>query len=157
MKAYYDILDALKNEIESYPSVNTVHEGWLFKVDLSKETVFPLCNIDVSSVDFDKQVTRFNIQIIFADIVDETKENEKDVLNTFHGSDNLQDIYNTQLGSVNLLQTSLRRGNLMDIDYVLVDDETVTAQPFEQRFQNLLAGWTVEATIEVANDDITIC
>ena len=157
MTAYYDILDALKADIETYNTVNTIHEGWLFKVDLSKETIFPLCNIDVASVDFDAHTTTFNMQIVFADILDETKENEKDVDNTYHGSDNLQDIYNTQLASVNLLQTSMRRGNLLDVDYVLNNDESITATPFEQRFENLLVGWTIEFSVEVPNDEISIC
>ena len=76
MKQYYRLLDAIKNFLQDNPSINTVHEGDIFKVDLEKETVFPLANIDVTNVDFDERFNRFTIAVVVADILDETKENE---------------------------------------------------------------------------------
>lgn len=157
MKQYYKLLDAIKNHLQNDPSVNTVHMGDIFKVDTSKETIFPLSNIHVTNVEFRGNVNRFTMNVICADILDETKENEKDQNNVFHGADNLQDIYNTQLSVINILQTSLRRGNLNDVDYVLLEDEFINSQPFEQRFENLLVGWFLELTIDIPNDAISIC
>jgi len=157
MKGYYNILDALKNHLESNPNINTVHEGGFDKVDLSKETIFPLSNIDIQSVEFASRSLRFNVTILVADILDETKENEKDENNVFHGANNLQDIYNTQLSVLNVLQSYLRRGELMDEDYELLEDETPSARAFEQRFDNLLAGWVLNVKIEVPNTDVSVC
>lgn len=157
MKQYYNILDALKEELQNNPSTNTVHEGDFFKVDLSKETVFPLANIDTTEVEFLNHYNRFTIQIVVADIVDDVFPNEKDEINVFHGADNLQDIYNTQLSVLNLVQSSLRRGSLNDVDFVLQDDESSVATPFEQRFENLLAGWVLNVVIDVPNDNISVC
>ena len=157
MKQYYRLLDAIKNFLQDNPSINTIHEGDIFKVDLEKETVFPLANIDVTNVDFDEHFNRFTIAIVVADILDETKENEKDQNNVFHGADNLQDIYNTQLSVINLLQSSLKRGILNEDDFVLPEDEIVSATPFEQRFENLLAGWVMTFTVDIANNDISVC
>ena len=156
MKQYYRLLDAIKNFLQDNPSINTIHEGDIFKVDLEKETVFPLANIDVTNVDFDEHFNRFTIAIVVADILDETKENEKDQNNVFHGADNLQDIYNTQLSVINLLQSSLKRGILNEDDFVLPEDEIVSATPFEQRFENLLAGWVMTFTVDIANNDISV-
>ena len=157
MKQYYELLDALKDFLKKNPSINTVHEGDLFKIDLSKETIFPVANIDVTNVDFEQQFNRYTLAIVVADILDETKEKEKGENNVFHGSDNLQDIYNTQLSVLNLLQSSLKRGELNSIGFELPEDETVSATPFEQRFENLLVGWVMTLTVDVPNNNISVC
>ena len=157
MRQYYLLMDALKEYLQANPSVNTIHEGDFFKVDLSKESVFPLVNMDVVTVEFLERYNRFTMQIVAADIVDETKTNEKNMQNVFHGANNLQDIYNTQLTVMNLLQSTLKRGSLNDIDFVLDKDESSVATPFEQRFENLLAGWVLNVVIDIPNDDISVC
>jgi len=157
MDSYYKVLDALKSHFENNSITNTVHEGDVYKVDLSKESIFPLANIDVSKVPFKEHTIQFDIKIIVADILDETKENEKDAKNVFHGANNLQDIYNTQLGVLNVLQSSLRRGELMNEDYEVLSQEELIATPFEQRFENLLVGWVLDLSIEVPNTDVSTC
>ena len=157
MKQYYKLLDAIKQFLQDNPSINTVHEGDIFKLDLDKDGIYPLANIDVTNVDFNEHYNTFTLAIVVADILDDTKENEKDQNNVFHGADNLQDIYNTQLSVINILQSSLKRGSLMDSGFELQEDETVSATPFEQRFENLLVGWVMTLTVDVANDDISIC
>ena len=157
MKQYYLLMDALKSYLQDNPNVNTIHEGGFLKVDLSKESIFPLINIDVISVEFLQQYNRFTVEFIAADIVDETLMNEKNVRNLFHGSNNLQDIYNTQLSVMNKLQSSLKRGGLNDVDYVLDENQSAVTTPFEHRFGNLLAGWSLNVIIDVPNDDISIC
>lgn len=157
MRQYYRLLDAIKDFLQNNPSINTVHEGDIFKVDLEKDGIYPLANIDVTNVDFDEHYNRFTLAIVVADILDDTKENEKDQNNVFHGADNLQDIYNTQLSVINLLQSSLKRGGLNENGFELPEDESVSAVPFEQRFENLLVGWVLTLTVDIANDDISIC
>lgn len=157
MKQYYKLLDAIKQFLQDNPSTNTVHEGDIFKLDLDKDGIHPIANIDVTNVDFNEHYNTFTLAIVVADILDDTKENEKDQNNVFHGADNLQDIYNTQLSVINILQSSLKRGSLMDSGFELQEDETVSATPFEQRFENLLVGWVMTLTVDVANDDISIC
>ena len=131
MRDYYKILDALKDYLKQNPNVNTINVGDLFSVDLSKENVFPLVNIDVVSVEF--------------------------LDNVYHGADNLQDIYNTQLTVINLLQSVLKRGDIGNVDYIIDNEQVYVATPFEQRFENLLAGWTLDLAIDIPNDDVSIC
>lgn len=157
MRQYYRLLDAIKDFLQNNPSINTVHEGDIFKVDLEKDGIYPLANIDVTNVDFKEHYNSFTLAIVVADILDDTKENEKDQNNVFHGADNLQDIYNTQLSVINLLQSSLKRGELNDNGFELPEYESVSAVPFEQRFENLLVGWVLTLTVDISNDDISIC
>jgi|TARA_R110000751_G_scaffold143292_1_gene246655 hypothetical protein len=153
MTNFYDILDTLKTYLQGNTSVNSVTFGDIFEVDLSKQTIFPLSHIMVNSCTFQDHVVQFNIQVIAMDIVNETSEDEKDLNNYFHGINNKQDVLNTQFTVINGLQSALRRGELFTDLYQIDSDYTATM--FEDRFTNLLAGWSLELTITVANNQIS--
>jgi hypothetical protein len=85
------------------------------------------------------------------DIVDESKEPTTDI---FIGNNNEQDVLNTQLAVLNKLVQVLRRGDLYSSQYQLEGDANL--EPFVDRFENKVAGWT--ATFDVlVNNDIEIC
>ena len=60
---------------------------------------------------------------------------------------------NTQFAVVNGLQSALRRGELFTDLYQI--DTDYTANMFEDRFENLLAGWSLDISITVANNQIS--
>ena len=60
---------------------------------------------------------------------------------------------NTQFAVVNGLQSALRRGELFSDLYQI--DTDYTANMFEDRFENLLAGWSLDLSITVANNQIS--
>ena len=153
MTSFYDILDKLKTYLQGNTSVNTDTFGNIFEVDLSKQTIFPLSHIVVNSCTFQDHVVVFNLQIICMDIVNETKEDKKDLDNYFHDINNKQDVLNTQFVVINGLQSALRRGQLFSQLYQI--DADYTANMFEDRFENLLAGWTLDISITVPNNEIS--
>jgi hypothetical protein len=61
---------------------------------------------------------------------------------------------NTQLTVINGLQAALRRGELFRDKYQVISD--VSANLFEDRFENLLTGWSLDLTLQVANDDMSL-
>jgi hypothetical protein len=85
------------------------------------------------------------------DILNVYKEKETDI---FIGNDNEQDILNTQLSVLNKLVMILRKGTLYLNKYQLVGDPS--CEPFFERFENQLAGWSCTMDIQVQND-IDIC
>ena len=85
------------------------------------------------------------------DIVDQSKEFTVD---RFKGNDDVQDILNTQLAVLNRLIQRLRKGNLYTDMYQL--EGSPNLQPFYDRFENQLAGWTATMDILIYND-IYIC
>ena len=95
----------------------------------------------------------FDIQVICMDIVNETAEDKKALNNYFHDINNKQDVLNTQFAVVNGLQSALRRGELFSDLYQIESD--YTANMFEDRFENLLAGWSLDISITVANNQIS--
>tara|TARA_R110002110_G_scaffold42316_6_gene132939 strand:- start:2552 stop:3007 length:456 start_codon:yes stop_codon:yes gene_type:complete len=148
---YYEILTKLQTELNNDPLVSTVSSGDIFEVDLSKQTIFPLCHIMVNSATFVDNVIQYNISILSMDIVDISKDETTD---KFRGNDNEQDILNTMISVLNRLYEKLRRGNLYDDNYQV--DGTPNLEIFVDRFENKLAGWTMTMNINTPNT-MTVC
>jgi hypothetical protein len=151
MANFYTIIDTLKNHLDNDAIVNTVTTGDIFQVDLGKQTIFPLAHIMVNSAVFEANVIRFNISLLAMDIVDISKD---EVTEIFLGNDNEQDVLNTQLAILNRLYEILRRGDLYSDNFMV--DGNPTCEPFAERFENYLSGWTMTFDILVANT-MTIC
>ena len=126
--------------------VNTVTTGDIFKVDLNKQTIFPLSHIIINSVSYQGFVLNYNISILSMDIVDESKSLTTDI---FIGNDNEQDVLNTQLAVANRFLEVLSRGALAE-DYELVNN-TASIEFFVERFENKLAGVTTTFDIAIQN------
>ena len=148
---YYEILTKLQTELNNDPLVSTVSSGDIFEVDLAKQTIFPLCHIIVNSATFVDNVIQYNISILSMDIVDISKDETTD---KFRGNDNEQDILNTQISVLNRLYEKLRRGDLYDDNFQV--DGTPSLEPFIDRFENKLAGWTMTFNMIVPNT-MTVC
>jgi len=152
MKEYYNLIDNIYNYLIGNHNINTVTTGDLLDVDLSKQTIFPLAHIIVNDVTFNDHYITFSINVIAMDIVDEDKDDKQTKDNPHLGLDNSHDILNTMLTVVNGLQSSLRRGGMNDNNYEIND--TPTATQFQDRFENLLTGWSLLLNIEVPNSDM---
>ena len=148
---YFDIIDKLKTHFESDVLINTVTQGDLFEVDLAKQTIFPLVHIIVNTATFEGNVIRYNISILAMDITDISKD---ETTNKFDGNDNELYILNTMLQVLNRCYDLLRRGDLYSDKFQV--DGSPTCEPFTERFENKLAGFTMTCDILIPND-MTIC
>lgn len=146
-RGFYLVLDKIKDELLANDSVNTVTTGDLFDIDLNKQNMFPLTHIIINNVSMQEQVLNFQVSILAMDIVDTSKTKTADVL---IGNDNEQDILNTQLSVINKLIGALRQGTLHFDKFQLVGDPT--CEPFYDRFENELAGWSCDLSIIIPND-----
>lgn len=153
MKAIYEITDSLRESIQANGITNKVTFGDILDVDLDKTTMYPLSHLVIGTVTFQDRIILVPMDILFIDVLDVTKKFTDD--DVFYGNDNLQDILNTQFQAANLLQSSLRRGTLYRDLFQLSGD--VAAEPFLDNFENQLAGWNVSFTIEMPNNEISIC
>lgn len=149
--SYYHILEKIKTELVADPFTNTITKGDLASVDISKNTIFPLTHMIVNGASFRGDVISYSISILSMDVVDFSKEETTD---KFIGNDNEDDILNTQISLLNRLYEKLRRGNLYDDNYQV--EGSPTLEPFTDRFENVLAGWTLNLTIIVPNE-MTVC
>jgi len=146
-RGFYLVLDKIKDELLANNSVNTVTTWDLFDIDLNKQNMFPLTHIIINNVGMQEQVLNFQLSILAMDIVDTSKTKTADVL---IGNDNEQDILNTQLSVINKLVGVLRQGTLYRDMFQLSGDPT--CEPFYDRFENELAGWSCDITIQIPND-----
>jgi len=151
IRSFYLLTQAIKDELEADPSINTVSFGDITELDLRKQTMFPLAHIMLNSVTNRDNVLVYNLSVFVMDVVDTSKSQTAD---WFVGNDNEQDVLNTCLVVINKLATKLRKGALFINKYQL--DADVVFEPFVERFDNSLAGFVGTFDILVTND-IDIC
>jgi len=151
MQGFNNLTQSIRAHFEGDPLVNTVTEGNIFDVDLNKQTIFPLVHLMVNNASFEGSVIRFNVSLIAMDVVDMSKDETIDI---FRGNSNEQDVLDTQLRVLNRAYELMRRGGLWDNSIVV--GSVGNCEPFTERFENLLAGWTMTIDIDIPND-MTIC
>jgi hypothetical protein len=151
MTGYYNLLDKLKTHFDADAIVNTVTQGDIFDVDLSKQTIFPLLHIMVNNCTLSGNTTTWNISLIAMDVVDISKNTST---NIFLGNDNEIDVLNTQHAVLNRAYEIMKHGSLA-YDLFMVEG-TASLEPFTERFENYMAGWTMTIDIVTPNE-MTIC
>lgn len=151
MKGFYEVTDKLKTLLNAEPFVNTVTYGSIDDVDLDKQSIFPLSHIIVNNAVVGTKTTTFSISVLAMDIVDISND---EVTDSFVGNDNEQDVLNTQLALLTRVINELQRGDSYTDKYQVQED--VTCEPFVDRFENKLAGWTATFSVMVVND-MTVC
>ena len=151
MTGYYELLNKLKTHFDADVIVNTVTQGDIFKVDLSKQTIFPLVHIMVNNCTLDERTTTWNISLIAMDVVDLSKSATTDI---FLGNDNEIDVLNTQHAVLNRAYEIIKHGSLA-YDLFMVEG-TASLEPFTERFENYMAGWTMTFDVVTPNE-MTIC
>ena len=151
IRGFYQLTEAIKEQLLEDKNINTVTTGDITDVNLNRQDIFPLGHIIINSVIDEEQVLRFNISVLATDMVNRSKDA---TIDRFTGNNNVQDILNTQLAVLNRLTQRLRKGDLYTNMYQLQGSPSM--EPFYDRFENELAGWTVTMEVLIYND-INIC
>lgn len=151
MKGFYNLTTNIEEALLADEFCRTVIYGSAFKVNLKKQSLYPLANFVITDGTFNGKIWTFQVELSCADIVDFNKEDTED---EFLGNDNEQDVLNTQLAVITKLLESLNRGDLHDDLYQL--NGTPSIIPFTGRLGMLLAGWTVTFGVDIISD-ASIC
>ena len=151
IRGFYQLTETIKTQLLADINVNTVTTGDITDINLGKQDMFPLSHIIINNVVVNEQTLDFNISVLSCDIVNQSKLETTDI---FTGNNDVQNILNTQLAVLNKLIQKLRMGNLHTDMYQL--DGSPSLDPFYDRFENQLAGWTATMNIKIYND-IYIC
>lgn len=151
MTPYYYILDNLSLFLNNLQSINTVTQGDIYEIDLNKQSIYAIAHIMIGDVRPTSNTIQFSVSIIFADIVDESKD-----ANTSNIIDNTNeiDVLNEMLMAGLQTHQHLLRGDFVTDNIMIVGDPTL--QPFTDRFENKLAGWTLTFDVQTANN-VSIC
>ena len=143
-KTYNNVIDTIKCVGEGHLQIQAVTTGDIWDIDLNKNTLFPLFHINTINVNASKGQLQYNFQLVIADIVEPNEsENEQEVL-----SDTLSimtDIISIFRNGETLYFYNAEAGE--EARYWTADDFTL--EPFTERFDNTLAGWTLNLPIVI--------
>lgn len=148
---YYNILNYFKTIMTNHPSLQLVTQGLIQDFDTREFPQYPLGNVSILSCEYLDTVTNWNIQLVVADKI-KNKNNESTPSTNeqtipFYGVDDTVDIHANTLGIINDLTSFTQRSvNGLDIPDIIINE------PFEDRFNNGLAGWVSTFTVVVHND-----
>jgi hypothetical protein len=153
MRTVYQVLDKIKSKLRSSPNIQTVSFGDFFDIDLNKTSIFPIAHIGLGNTSIQEHKLEVGINLILLDIVDDNRDPSTE--DEFYSNNNLQDILNTLLAEANILVSDLRRGSAYDELFEV--ESNISAEPFLDRFENQLAGWSLNIAVSFPNNDISIC
>ena len=148
-QSYLYVIKQIKDNLlesklpDNFKRINTVTTGDISEVDLSKQTIFPLSHIIINNV---------NVSIMLMDILFEDNTTEIPLI---YNDDNELFLLNKMLWVGNKMVKDFNVGNLNNGD-IYVDIKTVNAEPFKDRFENLLVGWVFTFDVQVRNN-VNIC
>jgi len=151
MKSFYNIIDKIKDAVNAEPFNSNVSFGDIADIDLKKQTIFPLAHIMVNNATINDNYISFNVTLFLMDLVDDSKEPDASL---FLGNNNNQDILNTQLALATRVMRVLQKADLYRDEFELINP--ANCEPFEERFDNALAGWAVTFDIN-AKTEMTYC
>jgi hypothetical protein len=121
--------------------IQTTTIGDIFEIDLT-ETTYPLLHVSTATANFAQHTLTYNFQLIVMDLVSKDESNEKDVL-----SDTLETIGDV----ISLLKNQTASlANIPNPETEVAISPSVSCEPFTERFDNEVSGWTASISIEVA-------
>tara|TARA_R110001606_G_scaffold62989_1_gene146298 strand:+ start:273 stop:761 length:489 start_codon:yes stop_codon:yes gene_type:complete len=147
-RSYIDLIETLRDTCLNNKNIKTVSVGDLSEVDLEKQSIYPLAHIMINTASFSSTIITYDVNILFMDVVhSDTTENEA----VIYDNDNENFVLNTMLNAGNHVTDEFNSGNLNDGNTRIMR-ETVSAEPFKDRFENLVAGWAFTFQVETRNN-----
>ena len=162
-KTYNNVVDTLCRLGEYHEQISTVSVGDLFDINLEKMEKMPLLHINPTSVTTGDSELVYNFQLFICDLVSEKSDwqthQAKQLTKLINAKNNEQQVWNQTLeictDFIGMLRHSSRQSQegVNDINFPLYfTQDQFTIEPFQERFDNLLCGWTFTMGIKVMND-----
>jgi len=122
--------------------VNTFTQGDVFEVDL-KEITYPLAHLSYNTANFDTGTLTYSFQLIVMDLVSKDERNEDQVLS---------DTLNTIGDIISTLRNSDANSIIEDYRNTFRLQDSISCEPFTERFDNEVTGWAADFTVQVEFD-----
>ena len=162
-KTYNNVIDTLCRLGEYHEQISTVSVGDIYDINLEKMEKMPLLHINPTSVTTGDSELVYSFQLFICDLVSE-KDNwqtyqAKQLTKLLDPKNNEQQVWNQTLeictDFIGMLRHSSRQSQagVNDInDPLYFTQDQFTIEPFQERFDNLLCGWTFTIGVRVMND-----
>tara|TARA_R110001632_G_scaffold106562_1_gene216081 strand:- start:54 stop:542 length:489 start_codon:yes stop_codon:yes gene_type:complete len=122
------------------PQLTTITFGDIFEVDLAKNSIYPIMHVSTDTASYDTGSLTYSFQVIVMDLVNKDENNEHDVL-----SDMLEVIGNI----ISHIRNSALVSEVDDFRNTIRLQDSISCEPFTERFDNEVTGWTANISIEV--------
>ena len=157
-KTYTNAIDTLKQLGTEHEQIATTTTGDIWKIDLAKNTLFPLFHINPVNVTTGQSSLTYNFQLFVMDTVTEKENWTEANIQSANYLSNEQEVMSSCLqictDIIGMMRHSKWQGaGELDInDPVYFTEGEYTLEPFQERFDNLLTGWVFSIGIVVQND-----
>lgn len=145
MKTFKAVVDQFETICNAHKQLNSFTFGDIFDVDLSNTMDFAKAHLIEQPATINARDFVFTFDLLVMDLVAADGSNETDVLNdTFLILADVYREFKSGLGKTTPVISSR--------DYVV--SESISCEPFTDRFENLLAGWkgTISITVPSHNN-----
>ena len=150
---YYNTLNFFKTIMKNHPSIAKVTQGDVYNFDATEFPQYPIGNVMITNANFEGSTTNYQIQLLVADKskvmnyddVPNRKDNKQVV--PFYGTSDTVDIHANTLSILNDLTAYVQKGN-----YGMEVNGLIACEPFVERFNNGLVGWSATFELTVHND-----
>ncbi len=162
-KTYNNAVNFLARLGQYHDQISTVSIGDIYDINLEKMEKLPLLHINPLNVTTGDSELIYNFQLFICDLVSEnmalqTRE-QYDLSKLINNNNNQQEVWNQTLDIatdiIGMVRHSSRQSleGVNDINLPLYfTEDQFTLEPFQERFDNLLCGWTFNIGIKVMND-----
>ena len=158
-KTYNNVVNTLKNIGDNHYQIKTTTTGDIWEVNLAKNELFPIMHINPTNVVTGQSQLNYNFQIFVMDLVSEdlgwTNTAIQSSVNLTNEQEVLSDCLQICTDIIGMLrhgtQQSMQGVNDINEAKYWIDGE-MTLDPFNERFDNLVAGWVFSISVVVHND-----
>ena len=162
-KTYNNVVDFICRLGQYHEQISTVSIGDIYDLNLEKMEKLPLLHVNPTSVTTGDAELIYNFQIFICDLVSEKKDwqtyQAQQLTKLIDPKNNEQQVWNQTLEICTDFNGMLRHSSrqsiegVNDINFpVYFTEDQFTIEPFQERFDNLLCGWTFTIGIKVMND-----
>lgn len=152
MQTFYSFTNFFNNVCLAHPNVTTFTLGDIYNIDMAKQTLFPLAHLIVNNVAIDSGIMTYNVTLLVMDRVQDITQDSVGPYNTivknYKDVTNILDVWNTSLMTINDITSYIYR-NPDAYSYNVIGSSLAT--PFDERFDNLLAGFSIDMNVAVGN------
>ena len=154
---FYQLTQFFNSLALNHPNITTFTIGDLASVDLAKETLYPLLHMVPNNVIMASGIFTYNFDLIMmdrvTDITNLSTGNFNTLIKNYKDITNVQDVWDSTLLTLNDIISYVTRQPLA-ANFIIVDNTIAT--PFQDNFNNLLAGWTATLNVQTPND-VNMC
>jgi len=134
------LYDVFTDAFNAQTQLASISFGDIFEVDLTQNGKYPMMHVSTETAAYDTGNLVYNFQIIVMDLVDKDEANEDDVL-----SDTLEIIGDV----ISRIRHSALDADVDDFRNTIRLQDSISCEPFTERFDNEVTGWTASISIEV--------